>query len=159
MGSQESTQQKRTASEQKVIDDIAAYGWHCVHIVADDSGPAYSFTIGAWHSYRQPELLIMGLPHDPARQILALAIEALRSGDITDLNAPTSALLIGHDCVFVRVPETHYHEHVGYARWYYKGNDFPLYQIVWPSREGRLPWQAPADASYLAQQPLLGPAP
>lgn len=147
------------ASEQKVIDDIATHGWHGVHIAGDDEGPGYSFTIGACHSFGVPEFLIMGLPQAMAHSILDVALDAARSGAITDFTATTDALLQGHQCAFVRVPEAQYRDHVGYARWYYQGNDFTLYQIVWPSRDGYFPWEAGAGTAYVASQPLLGPAP
>jgi len=34
------------ASEQKIIDDIAEFGWHCAHIMADGEHVQYSFTVG-----------------------------------------------------------------------------------------------------------------
>ena len=147
------------ASEQKVIDDIATHGWHGVQIAADEEGPGYAFTIGARHSFGLPEFLIMGLPHATAHTILDVALDAARSGAITDFTATTDALLQGHRCAFVRVPQEQYRDYVGYARWYYQGDDFTLYQIVWPSRDGHFPWDAAAGEAYAASQPLLGPAP
>ena len=147
------------ASEQKVIDDIATHGWHGVHIAADEVGPGYSFTIGAYHSFGLPEFLIMGLPQATGQQILDLALDAVRSGAISDFTQTTDTLLEGHPCAFVRVPVSQYRDYVGYARWYYRGNDFTLYQIVWPSRDGHFPGDAQARAQYAASQPLLGPAP
>lgn len=83
------------ASEQKVLDDIAKYGWHGVHILAEgDRGP----------------------------------------------------------------PKASYYEYVGFARWYYYGNDFPLYQIVRPSRDGHFPWHAMASEEFRRIQPVLGRA-
>lgn len=147
------------ASEQKVIDDIATHGWHCVHISGDEEGPGYSFTIGVYHSFGLPDFLIMGLPQATAHQILDVALDAARSGAIADFSSTTDALLKGHPCAFVRVPEAQYRDYVGYARWYYQGNDFTLQQIVWPSRDGHFPWDAEAGVAYVASQPLLGPAP
>lgn len=147
------------ASEQKVIDDIATHGWHCVHISGDEEGPGYSFTIGVFHSFGLPEFLIMGLPQATAQQILDVALDAARSGAVTDFTATTDALLKGHACAFVRVPEAQYRNYVGYARWYYQGNDFTVQQIVWPSRDGHFPWDAGAGDAYVASQPLLGAAP
>ena len=99
------------------------------------------------------------LPRAMAHQILDVALDAARSGAITDFTATTDALLEGHQCAFVRVPVEQYRNYVGYARWYYQGDDFMLYQIVWPSRDGHFPWQAQASAQYVESQPLLGPAP
>jgi hypothetical protein len=67
--------------EQRVINDIQTYGWHSVHIAAEDELPPFSFT------------------------------------------------------------------------------DFPLYQIVWPSRDNRMPWDPEVSDSFRAMQPVLGDVP
>ena len=143
-------------SEQKVIDNIAEFGWHCVGIFAEGTSPGFSFTVGNFQSCKHPEFIIFGLPSGVAHQVLDLAIAGLNSGAIFDLSVPTDELLHGYPCLFVRVPETEYHEHVGFCRWYYEGNDFPLYQIVWPSRHGNFPWHPAASDAFRAAQPVLG---
>lgn len=75
-----------------------------------------------------------------------------------DLNALNGELLEGYSCCFVEVPRTAYYEHVGFARWYYQGDDFPLYQIVWRSRDGKFPWHASANENFRTVQPVLGHA-
>jgi len=146
-------------SEQKVIDDIANFGWHCISIVAEDEQVAYSFTVGLFQSYGHPELIIFGLPSQVAHQILAIAADAAKSGAPLDLTQPTDALLNNYQCCFAEVPLTEYYEHVGYCQWYYQGNDFPLYQIVWPSRSGLFPWHHQATPEFRASQPVIAQAP
>ncbi|WP_296278876.1 DUF4262 domain-containing protein [Pseudoxanthomonas sp.] len=143
-------------SEQKVIDDIAEHGWHCVNIVAEGEHVEYSFTIGLHQTYGHPELIIFGLPSKVSHQILAIAADAAKAGAPLDLSKPTDALLNQYSCCFAEVPFSEYREHVGYARWYYLGNNFPLYQIVWPSRSGLFPWHHQATSEFRAAQPVLG---
>lgn len=144
------------ASDQKVLDDIAECGWHCTAVFEDDEGPGFAFTIGVFHSYQHPEFIIFGLPPEVAHEVLHLAVEGVKSGAISDLSLPADELLEGYACVFSRVPETEYRDHVGYCRWYYEGNDFPLYQIVWPSKHGSFPWNPDASDAFRARQPVLG---
>ncbi len=143
-------------SEQKVIDDIAEHGWHCVNIMAEGEHVEYSFTVGLHQTYGHPELIIFGLPSKVSHQILAIAADAAKSGAPLDLSQPTDALLNHYSCCFTEVPFSEYREHVGYARWYYLGNNFPLYQIVWPSRSGLFPWHYQATSEFRAAQPVLG---
>lgn len=143
-------------SDRKLIDDIATYGWHCVRIAAEENLPCFAFTVGVFHSYQHPEFIIFGLRSDIAHRVLTLAIDGMRSGAIFDLALPTDELLNGYPCVFIRVPEAEYFEHVGFGRWFYEGNDFPLYQIVWPSRAGLFPWHPDASEAFRAEQPVLG---
>ena len=145
-------------SEQKVLDDIARFGWHCVNILPEGEAVRYSFTVGLFHSYRHPELIIYGLKPQIAHGILCRAVEGLPDRRL-DLSRPTDDLAEGYPCAFVEVPESRYYETVGFARWYYLGNDFPLYQIVWPSRVGLFPWDPHAPAEFKAAQPVLGRPP
>ncbi len=142
-------------SEQKVIDDVAAFGWHCVNIHPEGDHVGYAFTVGLFQSYGHPELIIFGLSAKIAHHILAIAADAAKAGKPLDLSQPTDALLNDYVCCFVEVPRTEYYEHVGYCRWYYQGNDFPLHQIVWPSRSGLFPWHEQATPEFRAAQPVI----
>lgn len=153
----------RTAAEdpgeQKVLDDVAKYGWHCVNILPEAHEGPYSFTVGLFQTYQYPELLIYGLNREIAHKVLSNAVEGLPHGRRLDLSAATDELLVGYSCCFVEVPTSKYFEHVGFARWYYRGNGFPLYQIVWPSRDGHFPWHPKASEEFKQCQPVLGHLP
>lgn len=147
------------AGEQRVIDDIASFGWHCVSVLAEGTEGPYCFTVGLFHKFQHPELIICGLKREVAHQILWNAVEGLTRGNRIDLKAATDELLVGYSCCFVEIPKSSYHEHVGWARWYYDGDDFPLYQIVWPSRDGYFPWHASATPEFREVQPVIGHVP
>jgi hypothetical protein len=146
-------------SEQKVIDDIANFGWHCVSIHPEGELVGYAFTVGLFQTYGHPELIIFGLSAKVAHQILAIAADAAKSGAPIDLTQPTDALINDYLCCVVEVPASQYYEHVGYCRWYYQGNGFPLYQVVWPSRDGVYPWDQHATPGFRAAQPVIAAAP
>jgi hypothetical protein len=90
--------------EQKVLDDIARVGWHCVAIMPEENLPGYAFTIGLFHRYNHPELIIFGLPQEIAHRVLTIAADAAKSGAPIDLTQPCDAFLKGYSCCFVEVP-------------------------------------------------------
>lgn len=141
-------------TERKILDDIADYGWHCLNIMAEGEEVEYSFTIGLAHSYGGSELIVFGLPAKVAHSILAIAAGLAKNGTL-DLARPCDELIKDYSCCFVEVLRSNYEEYVGSARWYYQGNDFPLHQIVWPSRQGLLPWNAEASPEFRVAQPLI----
>lgn len=47
-------------AEEKVLDDIAEYGWHATNVVEDDGHSPWTFTIGLYDTSRFPELMIIG---------------------------------------------------------------------------------------------------
>lgn len=56
---------------------------------------------------------------------------------------------------FRTVEQQHYREYLGYARWYYNGDDFPALQCVWPDSHHRYPGHSEADSDFLRRQPVL----
>ena len=134
--------------EQKVIDDIAQYGWHCVNILGEGAWVPFSFTIGVFKNYQHPELIIFGLGENIAHQNLAIAVEKIHRGNPIDLATSTDALLNEYLCCFVEVPKAQYAEHVGLCEWFYEGDDFPLFQIVWPSPQGLFPWHPDVSPDF-----------
>jgi hypothetical protein len=145
-------------AERKVLADISKYGWHCVNILAEDDAVPYSFTVGLYQTHGHPELIVLGLKSEVAHKILCNATADLPGGRL-DLSLPTDALAEGYPCCFIEVAKSQYYDFVGFARWYYRGNDFPLYQIVWPSREGRFPWHPKASKEFKLAQPVIAQAP
>ena len=144
------------SGEQKLLDDVAKFGWHCMKVFGDNDHEPFTYTIGFFESYGYPELLIYGLPGEVAHSVLTIAAKAAASGKPLNLGEPTEELLEGYACVFVPVPRAEYAEHVGFARWYYEGDDFPVQQIVWPSKDGLFPWHPKAPPAFRAKQPVLG---
>ena len=48
-------------NDRKLLADIERLGWHVIHIFEDESGPGFSFSVGFYYTFQQPEVLIMGL--------------------------------------------------------------------------------------------------
>ena len=44
---------------------------------------------------------------------------------------------------------------VGYARWFYEGDDFPVVQCIWPDKQQNYPWQSKFKAKWAWSQPFL----
>jgi hypothetical protein len=68
-------------------------------------------------------------------------------------------LLLGLPCRFIEVAAHHYSDYVGFVRWYYRGKQFPLYRIAWPSTEGQYPWNPRASKHFKDWQSVLGTVP
>jgi hypothetical protein len=144
-----------TPPERKALTDIDEAGLHIVHVPGDD-GPGYSFTIGLWHSFDQPEVIVFGLPEEVAHELLnALADEAAEDRKFLD-GQRHDGLLIGYPVRFVDVPRGDHALFLGLAQWAYAGEDFPCVQLVWPDKQGRWPWEAGVRQGFADSQPVLG---
>src|SRR5277367_4760621 len=55
-----------SAPDAKVLADIQSYGWHVTKVFRSgtEPGPEWAFSIGLFHSYCHPEVVIFGLKLD-----------------------------------------------------------------------------------------------
>jgi len=143
-------------SEQKLLDDVAEFGVHVVHVPEDDEGPGYSFTVGLWHSFEQPEIVVFGLDQDIAHDVLnAIADEAAEERKYL-ADTRHDDVLIGYPVRFLGVPKQRHDDVLGAAVWAYDGADFPAVQLVWPDKQGRWPWEPGVREGFAEAQPVLG---
>jgi Domain of unknown function (DUF4262) len=102
-------------------------------------------------------MIIFGLPAETAHGVLTdIALKA-KTGAPFDLSKPTDKLFADCDAFFVEVPKAACAEYVLSAIRFNGEEDFPVFQVVWPSAMNKLyPWDPDADAEFVAMQPVLG---
>jgi hypothetical protein len=147
-------------SEKKAFFDdhvrrIAEDGFSTMSVVGNP--PQFSYTTGLYKSYAHPELIVFGLPPARAAGLLSdIALKA-REGTPFNLSEPTDKLLVDCDVLFVEVPRSTFAEYCLLAMRYYGEEEFPVFQVVWPSAfDGCYPWDSDADPEFVAIQPVLG---
>jgi hypothetical protein len=140
---------------RKLLDDVAEYGVHIVHVPRDDGRPGYSFSVGLWHSFGQPEVVVFGLPNEVAHELLNLVADEADDGRRFLGDSRCDGLLHGYPVHFVDVPRRCYHDYLGLASWAYESDEFPAVQLVWPDKQGRWPWDATTRQGFRDEQPVL----
>ena len=55
--------------DQKVLDGVAGYGWHVVKIF-EQEGTRMAFSIGLFHNFGHPEIVVFGLDPDLMHSII-----------------------------------------------------------------------------------------
>jgi len=81
--------------------------------------------------------------------------DVLRNGSQFEAGKEYPELLEGFRCAFRKVSKRHYEEYLGYAMWFYKGDEFPVLQCVWPTTKGYFPWDRKYPKDLIDWQPLL----
>lgn len=145
--------------ERQVLDDIAEHGCHIAVVDEPLLGPAYAYSVGLWHRFQQPEIVIVGLPAEVAEELIALVGEDAEAGKRHAEGAFSADLLHGYRVTFRSVPRSHLRGWLAAGVWAYEGDDFPVLQLVWPDKQGRYPWQPGVREGFAALQPLLASQP
>jgi hypothetical protein len=143
------------SGDKQVLSEIEKYGWHVVQVLEDEEGPAFAFSIGLFHTLKHPEVIIFGLPLEIAHQLINNMGQAVKSGQNYLPGHEYDDILEGYNCSFIEVDIEWYSEYLGYATWFYKGQNFPVVQCVWPDKQQRYPWEAEANKHLQELQPLL----
>lgn len=107
-------------------------------------------------SYNHPEIILFGLPKEPAHGLVSVIADRVARGVPIDLSKPNDEIIQGYPCVFVEVNCANRQQYALSNCWLYQGNDFSMYQLVWPSKHGLFPWHPEASDGFRWSQPVLG---
>ena len=145
--------------EAKVLADIVEYGVHIVHVghdAEDEGGPVYSYTVGLWHSFEQPEVIVFGLPEEVAAELLDAVTDEVAEGERFLAGTRHEGLLQDYAVRFLGLADAVRDEHLARALWAYAGEPFAAVQLVYPDKQGRWPWHEQTKLGFRECQPVIG---
>ena len=144
--------------EQKIIDDVATYGFSIMNILNSERDeadrPEFSYTIGLFEKYQHPEIILFGLRKIRSGIISSLGA-AVKGGMAFKADELYDDIVGDYKCTFREVSEKRYPEYLGFATWYYDYQRFPALQCVWPDKNQIFPWQRGFDQRFAWEQELL----
>jgi hypothetical protein len=143
------------AAEEKCLADIEQYGLHVLKVSGDNDWPEFTYSVGLYHRFGVPEVIILGLRAKLAHWILNELAARVRSGYRYEAGDRVAGLIEGFEMEFRPVAEAQVEPHFGWALWFYDFQPFPTLQLVFPSTEGIWPWEPRASASLRKNEPLL----
>jgi hypothetical protein len=141
--------------DRKLLADVEGHGWHVIGVKEDLEGPAFAYSIGLFRSFRHAEVIVFSLPVQVMHRIINAVGEEVRSGKRFEHLDESADVLNDYNVAFRNVERRHYADYFGYARWFYRGDDFPALQCVWPDSEHRYPWHPAVNATLAEKQPVL----
>jgi hypothetical protein len=129
--------------------------FHVIHVLEENDLPPFSYSVGIQHSSRTPELLVVGLIRELAHSIINRYNSRVRSGEVFKPGRACEGFIEGFGCEMRVVDTSHYKDYLGWCRWLYRGNDFKVFQLIYPNTDGVWPWEPDASEWFRARQPLL----
>ncbi len=144
--------------EAQILDKVETVGWYVCVVAEDEEGPGFAFSIGLFESFGHPEVICFGPPPETLAAIVNLVGEAVKEGTIFGDGAVSDDIIEGHRCSFRAASKQAYREYLGYALWFYDGDDFPVLQLVLPDSHGLFPWEDGASEAMKALPALWEPS-
>jgi hypothetical protein len=136
--------------EADILASIERVGWHVCVVSADDEGPGFAFSIGLFESFGHPELICFGPPPETLAALINAVGQAVRDGARFEDGSVSNDIIEGNGCAFRTMVKRAYRDFLGYALWFYDGDDFPVLQLVLPDRQGNFPWEQGASEGIRA---------
>jgi len=144
-------------SDQKFLSQIETYGWNVTNVFRREGeiGPDWSYSTGLFHSFQHPEIVIFGLELDNMQKIVNTIGSAIKGGARFESGNEYQDILARCGCQFRTVDASRYKDYLGWAIWFYNGEQFPVLQCFWPDRQGHYPWAPACSPGVASLQPLL----
>jgi Domain of unknown function (DUF4262) len=146
---------------EKIEWMIEADGY-ALEVVAPDpqSDPpqaGYSYTINFSEHVGFPDVTVFGLTPVAARGLLGLVRDTLAAGTDIPIGAEVVGLLDNElRCCFAPVDLVEWGSLFATAQAWYRGGEFALVQLVYPDRNGFMPYEAGFDHRLRFAQPVIG---
>lgn len=141
--------------EQSFVAQIREHGWFRTSVLAEEDLPGFSYTTGFALNAGAPELIIFSMKIEVAHDVLWDLFRDVQAGRPLPCGVRTDAVFANLPAYVFPVARKHYAEHLGWSLWFYGGNDFDCWQIVWPDRAGVFPWEDGFDVAFAGDQPDL----
>ena len=137
-------------------ENINLYGLQVQHVLEDEAGPAFSYSVGLFKSYGHPEIIMVGLKQQLAHTLINNMAHDIKEGKVFAPLTFAEDILDDFDCFIVEVDKVNYDNYVGQAQNYYGNDDFPLIQCIYPTVKGIYPWEDEWPEGIKDLQPILG---
>jgi hypothetical protein len=143
------------AAEKKALADIEEYGCHIIHVLEDEEGPPFSYSVGVQKTSGAPEAIVIGLKQPIAHFVINEYNDRVCAGERFATGTRHEGFLEGFSVQFETVSADHFDDYFGWDKWLYGGKDFKVVQIVYPSTDGIWPWEPGASEWFRKWQPIL----
>jgi len=141
--------------ETKTLADIKQFGCHVIHVMEDERGPPFTYSVGIQQSCGAPEVMVIGLKQPIALFVVNEYNNRVRSGERFVPGSRDDGFLRGFAVQFEEVVPKHFDDYLGWAIWLYGGTNFKALQIIYPTTEGIWPWEPSASEWFRQRQPIL----
>ncbi len=123
----------------------------------DPPRPSYAYTIGVPALLGFPEVTVFGLTPVAARGLIGLVVDTVRGGTDIPFGVELVGLLDNElRCLFAPVDPAMHGEWFGTAAAWYRGEPFSVVQLVYPDRNGFMPYESGFEQRLRLAQPVIG---
>ena len=146
---------------EKIEWMIETNGWALEPVTprpdTDPPTPAYAYTIGVPALVGFPEIAVFGLTPVASNGLISLVIDALQGGTEIPLGVELVGLLDNElRCMFAQVDTDEVAGTFATLDAWYRGQPYDVVQLLYPDRNGFMPYETGYDQRMRLAQPVIG---
>ncbi len=149
------------AHAEKIEWMIETNGWALEPVGPDTETepptPGYAYSIGLPEAVDFPDVAVFGLTPVAANGLVTLVADARRGGTEIPLGVELVGLLDGDlRCMFAPIDLTRWGPYFETAAAWFRGAPFEVVQLIYPDRNGFLPYEVGYEQRMVLAQPIIG---
>jgi len=146
---------------EKIEWMIETTGWALEPVAADVESepptPGYAYSIGLPAAVDFPDVAVFGLTPVAASGLVTLVADAARGGTDIPLGVEVIGLLDNElRCVFAPIDIDRWGPYFTTAISWYRGTTFDMVQLLYPDRNGFMPYETGYEQRMALAQPVIG---
>ncbi len=146
---------------EKIEWMIETNGWALEPVTpradTDPPTPAYAYTLGVSELVGFPEIAVFGLTPVASNGLITLVVDALRGGTEIPLGIELIGLLDNDlRCMFAQVDTEAAAGTFATLDAWYRGQPYAVAQLLYPDRNGFMPYELGYDQRMKFAQPVIG---
>jgi hypothetical protein len=123
----------------------------------DPPTPAYAYTVGVPALVGFPDIAVFGLKPAAANGLIGLVVDACQGGTEIPLGVELIGMLDNElRCMFAPIDTLEFGAFFGTAAAWYRGEDFQMVQMIYPDRNGFMPYETGFEQRLRLAQPVIG---
>jgi hypothetical protein len=136
-------------SGSATVDTVRRHGWVSLWVAGSMD---FAYTVGLWHTFGEPEVVMFGLEGEGMQVWLNTCVELGRDKGWPAVDEPFHGVIDGFETKLRDVHPSWHPALFGAAVAFYRGTAVPVRQLIWPDRNGLWPWDDNATPSSRNRQ-------
>ena len=151
------SEERRAENDKRVAADVEKYGCHVISVFdPEEKLPTFSYSVGIQATSGAPEAIVIGVRQNLGHSMINEYNHRVRKGARFQRAVQYPGFLDGFNIYVEPAKAALLSEYTLGCTRFYKGEDYSVVQLIYPTTSGVWPWHKAASEWFKSNQPMLG---
>lgn len=133
--------EERRRLQQDVLNHLRREQCYVISMESLEGSLNAVYTVGLWHSFKHPEIMILGIPEGVGQRLLSDMRDLIKIGQPPAVGCPVGRRVEYYPVRLEPVGDRDFiRQYLSMADWFYSDDPFPVLQLFWSVPESESPW-------------------